>query len=85
MQKIMRYADFINESIDTKVRAKIVVCLRGEGLEFGEDYDFRGGEFIAQDLETAEKMEAACKGKFRSRIYANRETKDGGIPMMIVR
>lgn len=85
MKNLHTFEEFLNESIDARVRSQIAVCLKEDGLEMGEDYEFRGGEFLAKDIETAEKMADACAGKFRCKISTDRKTGDGKIPMMIVK
>jgi hypothetical protein len=82
---IKKFDEFINESIDQRVRAAIVVQLKSEGIIFGEDYDFSVGTFYANDMETAQAMADAVAGKFRCAIYDDRITKDGKVPMMIVK
>ncbi len=75
----------INESINQRVRAEIVVHLKTEGLYFNEDYTYSGGLFIARDIETAQAMADAVAGKFRCVIYDNMMGDDGKAPMMIVK
>ena len=74
----------LDESIDSRVRSKIVVHLKNQGIEHGEDYDYSGGEFLAKDMDVAQNMADAVADKFRVVIYDDRITKDGKIPMMIV-
>jgi cytidyltransferase-like protein len=73
----------VNESINSRVRAKIVVHLKKHGLIHNEDYEYSGGEFIANDIETARDMMDAIAGTFKGAIYDDRTTKDGGVPVMI--
>jgi hypothetical protein len=82
---IKKFDEFVNESINQRVRAEIVVQLKSEGLMFGEDYEYSGGIFYARDMETAQAMADAIAGKFRCAIYDDKITKDGKVPMMIVK
>lgn len=81
---IKKFQEFVNESIDSRVRSKIVVHLKSEGILHGEDYEYSTGLFIAKDIETARDIADAVAGKFRAMIYDNRIGKDGKVPMMIV-
>jgi hypothetical protein len=74
----------LDESIDSRVRSKIVVHLKNQGIEHGEDYDYSGGEFLAKNMDVAQNIADAAADKFRVVIYDDRITKDGKIPMMIV-
>lgn len=76
--------DKIEESIDSRVRAKIVVHLKNQGIKHGEDYDYSGGEFLAKNMDVAQNIADAAADKFRVAIYDDRITKDGRVPMMIV-
>jgi hypothetical protein len=73
----------VDESINTRTRAKIVSFLNTKGYEPGEDYTYSTGTFIAVDLETAQEMADDIGNKFKVAIYDDKITKDGGIPMMI--
>ena len=84
MYKIKSLNEYTNESINSRVRSKIVVFLKKQGYKNGEDYEYSTGEFIANDLETAQKMADAIGDEFRVAIYDDRKTKDGKVPMMIV-
>ena len=79
------FEEFLNESIDQRTRAAIVVLLKSEGIMFGEDYTYSGGNFYANDMETAQDMADAVAGKFKCAIYDDKITPDGKVPMMIVR
>jgi hypothetical protein len=85
MKNLQSREEFLNESIDQRVRAAIVAQLKSEGLIFGEDYDYKIGTFYANDMETAQAMADAVAGKFRCMIYDDKITKDGKVPMMIVK
>jgi len=85
MEKFHNFEEFINESIDSRVRAEIAKHLKEEGLEMGEDYTYSGGFFMVKDIETAETIADACAGVFRCTINDDRKTPDGRIPMMIVK
>jgi hypothetical protein len=84
MKNIQSREEFIGESINQQVRAKIVVQLKSEGIIYGEDYDYSGGQFLANDMETAEAIADAVAGKFRCTIYDDRIGADGKVPMMII-
>lgn len=84
-KKRLKIKESVNESIDSKVRSKIVVALKSSGINHLTDYDYKAGQFIAKDKSTAEKIESALDGKFRVKAYYDRVNKNGGIPMMIVK
>ena len=73
----------VNESINSKTRAKIVVALKKAGFINTEDYTFSGGQFLANDLEVARKMSDALSGKYKVAVYDDKVTKDGEVPVMI--
>lgn len=79
------FSDFVNESINTKLRSKISVLLKKNGIENLKDYEIAGGEFLAKDLDTAKKIADEVAGEYTATIYDDRKTKDGKIPMMITK
>ena len=83
--KIFNFDEFINESVDMRTRAAIVVHMKQDGLEFNEDYTFSGGMFLAKDMETAQAMSDSIAGTFQCTIFDDKATPDGKIPMMIVK
>ena len=85
MKKLHNFDSFINESINMRDRAEIVVHLKNDGFVAGEDYEYSTGTFMAKDMETAQGMADSVAGKFKCAIYDDRITKDGKVPMMIVK
>lgn len=74
----------VDESINSRVRSKIVVHLKRQGINHGEDYEYLGGEFIAKDIQTAQDIADAASDKYRVVIYDDRKMSGDRIPMMIV-
>lgn len=85
MKKILNFGTFINESTDMRTRSEIVVHLKKDGIEFNEDYTYGGGMFMAKDMETAQEIADSIAGKFRCTIFDDKITKEGQVPMMIVK
>ncbi len=80
---IKKFEEFISESIDSRVRSKITVLLKSEGIIFGEDYDYVNSLFMAKDIETAREMADALVGEYRVMIYDDKVDNEGKVPMMI--
>lgn len=74
----------VDESIDSRVRSKIVVHLKNQGIAHREDYEYSAGTFFAKNMDIAQNIATAAADKFRVVIYDDRITKDGKVPMMIV-
>jgi len=82
--KIEIYDTDVNESINSRVRSKIVVALKKHGFENTIDYTYSGGFFMALDIETAQNMADALGDDYKISIKDDIATKDGSIQMMIV-
>lgn len=82
MKNILSYNEFLNESIDSKVRSKIIKTLKNNGLENRIDYKYAAGHFITDTIEKAEEIADAVGDKFKVTIL-DRKNKDGDTLIMI--
>jgi len=82
MKHIKSYKEILNESINSRVRSKIVKLLKTQGIQHKVDYEYSAGHFLVPTIEAAEDIADAIGDKFHVTIL-DRKGKEGNTLVMI--